>query len=78
MSTLNMQALADHMRENGDAEEPAARDTELDLLRHVYDASRRLLRFNGIDRARTIAAADELDDAIERVKEFDGGMGRMD
>ena len=47
---------------------------ELQRLRAVYEASRRVLRFNGIDRERTIAAVDEMDDAIERVKSLYSGQ----
>jgi len=43
-------------------------------LRAVYEAARRVLRYNGIDKARTIAAVDELDEAIEQVKSLDSGL----
>lgn len=44
-------------------------------LRAVYEAARRVLRFNGVDRARTLAAVVQLDDAIEVVKNIDAGFG---
>jgi len=47
---------------------------ELQRLRAVYEAARRVLRFNGVDRNRTIAAIDNMDDAIERVKSLDSGQ----
>lgn len=43
------------------------------LLREVYECARRILRFSGIDKGRVDAAFRDLDDAIERVKQFDGG-----
>lgn len=52
-------------------------DNELALLRRVYEAARRVLRFNGVDRAKTAAAVDELDSAIEEVKQLDGGYGEV-
>jgi len=51
---------------------------EVTLLRAVYEAARRFLRNNGVDRERASAAVDELDDAIERVKNFDGGYDEVD
>lgn len=44
---------------------------EVDLLRYVYEATRRFLRFNGVDRARASAAVDDMDEAVESVKQFD-------
>lgn len=51
--------------------DPADR-TEVNLLRVVYEAGRSLLRYNGVDQEKTIAAANLLEDAIEAVKELDG------
>lgn len=48
-------------------------NVELDLMRSVYEQARKVLRFTGIDKPRAEMAWDELDRAIERVKEFDGG-----
>jgi len=47
---------------------------ELNRLRAVYEAASRVLRYNGVDKARTIIAVDDLDAAIERVKSLDGGL----
>lgn len=47
---------------------------ELERLRAVYEAARRVLRFNGVDLERTIEAVDELDAAIECVKSLDSGQ----
>lgn len=49
-------------------------ECEVSMLRVVYEAARRVLRFNGVDRIRTLLAVDDLDAAIERVKLFDSGM----
>lgn len=46
---------------------------ELTLLRRVYEEARSFLRYNGIDQQRAGHAIDRMDDAIERVKQFDGG-----
>jgi hypothetical protein len=46
---------------------------EQNLLRRVYEEARCFLRYNGIDQARASQAIDRLDDAIEKVKQFDGG-----
>ena len=46
---------------------------EYELLRQVYEMARGLLRFNGVDREKTLEYADKLDDAIEQVKLFDSG-----
>ena len=46
---------------------------EEEALRTVYESARRVLRFNGVDKAKTVEAVDELEDAIEVVKLFDGG-----
>jgi hypothetical protein len=47
---------------------------EVRLLREVYEAARQILRFNGVDKERTIRAVDRLDDAIEAVKLLDSGL----
>lgn len=49
-------------------------DEETIKLRNVYEASRRVLRYNGVDKERTVAAVSELEDAIEAVKQLDGGI----
>lgn len=46
---------------------------ELYLLGDVYEAARSLLRYNGVDKDRMTKAADDMDDAIEQVKDFDAG-----
>ena len=48
---------------------------EYTALRRVYEAARRVLRFNGVDGRRTMEAIAELDDSIEEVKQIDGGYG---
>lgn len=48
-------------------------NTELDLLRIVYENARSFLRFNGVDRERVTLAVDALDRTVEDVKQFDGG-----
>lgn len=50
------------------------KDEETKRLRVVYEAARRVLRFNGVDRLRTAVCIEELDDAIERVKALDSGL----
>lgn len=45
------------------------------LLRGVFEAGRRVLRFNGVDTKRLTKAFDELDAACERVKLLDSGLG---
>lgn len=52
--------------------EICAQEAELLLLRRVYEASRRLMRFNGVDKARAEQAYSEMDSACEQVKLFDG------
>lgn len=47
---------------------------EIIRLREVYEAARRVLRFDGVDVVRVVSAVDELDDAIERVKSLDSGQ----
>lgn len=47
---------------------------EILRLRAVYEAARRVLRFNGVDRQKVNEAVDQLDDAIERVKLLDSGL----
>ena len=61
---------ADQMREYADARIAE----ECTNLRRVYEAARRILRYNGLDKERTIKAFIELDDAIEDVKRFDSGL----
>ena len=56
------------------ASEQVALQKERDRLRVVYEAARRVLRYNGVDKARTIIAVDDLDAAIERVKSLDSGL----
>ena len=56
------------------ASEQVALQEERDRLRVVYEAARRVLRYNGVDKARTIIAVDDLDAAIERVKSLDSGL----
>lgn len=46
---------------------------EVNLLRKVYEESRSFLRHNGIDDHRAGLALDRMDDAIEKVKQFDAG-----
>ncbi len=53
-------------------------DKEVLLLRDVYEAARQLVRFYGIDKERSIAAGSALDDAIEAVKNFDGGTDEQE
>jgi len=48
---------------------------ESEKLRAVYEAARRVLRFNGVDNQRTIEAVNDLDDAIEAMKAADVGNG---
>lgn len=55
------------------AERLAELEAENKLLRSVFENARGLLRFNGVDKEKTVAYADALDDAIERVKLVDGG-----
>jgi len=43
-------------------------------LRAVYWASRAVLRYNGIDKERTITAVTELRDAIDGVMSLDSGQ----
>ena len=43
---------------------------EREILRQVYEMARGLLRFNGVDKEKTVEYADKLDDAIEQVKLF--------
>lgn len=42
-------------------------------LRVVYEAARKFLRYNGVDKDKVNQAVDELDEAIEAVKHIDGG-----
>jgi len=42
-------------------------------LRAVYQDSRAVLRYNGIDKEKTVTAIDKLRDAIYRVKSLDSG-----
>lgn len=44
------------------------------MLREVFEAGRRVLRFNGVDMKRFMEALDELDDACELVKMADSGL----
>jgi type II secretory pathway component PulK len=46
---------------------------EVEILRGVYEAARKLLRYNGIDKQKVAEAVDELEDWIDEVKYFDGG-----
>lgn len=57
------------------AVDAAAQDQqqEINLLRDLYEQVRRVLRFNGVDKQRTLAAADAMDACVEKVKQFDGG-----
>jgi hypothetical protein len=48
-------------------------EDERQRLRAVYEAARRVLRFNGVDRERTEAAVTELEDAIASVMSLDSG-----
>lgn len=57
---------------------PADKDREIELLRAVYEAARRVLRFNGIDRLRVEEAVCEMDMAIEAVKTLDAGYDGFD
>jgi len=47
--------------------------TELELLRIVFENARSFLRYNGIDRDRVNAAVDAMDRSVEDLKQFDGG-----
>ena len=51
---------------------------ELSALRRVYEAARRVQRFSGVDIERVNEALDDLDDAIEVVKQIDGGTYEVD
>ena len=46
-------------------------------LRAVYWASRAVLRYNGIDKERTITAVTELRDAIDGVMSLDSGREEL-
>jgi hypothetical protein len=48
-------------------------EREVGLLRIVYEHARSVLRFNGVDNARVIAALRHMDISIEQVKLLDGG-----
>lgn len=75
-------AIVDRLNAHPPAERAALQSAtdnrEVTLLRAVYEAARRFIRNNGVDRERASAAVDELDDAIERVKNFDGGYDEVD
>ena len=51
----------------------AEQQEERTRLRAVYWASRAVLRYNGIDKERTITAVTELRDAIDSVMSLDSG-----
>lgn len=46
---------------------------ERNALRNVYENARGVLRYNGVDAARTTQYLRELDDSVEVIKEFDSG-----
>ena len=46
-------------------------------LRAVYQDSRAVLRYNGIDKEKTVTAIDKLRDAIYRVKSLDSGREEL-
>ena len=52
----------------------AKKAEEIKRLREVYEAARRVLRYNGVDKAKVDKAVDELDTAIESVKSLDSGQ----
>lgn len=55
-------------------EQPEQQPDERLALREVYEAARAVLRFDGVDRQRQREAAGRLEDAIEQVKQIDGGQ----
>jgi hypothetical protein len=48
-------------------------EQEIALLRQVHESARSFMRFNGIDGVRMAEALRDMDEAVEAVKEFDGG-----
>lgn len=44
---------------------------EIKLLRNVHWAARRVMRYNGVDRKKTLEAAEELKEAVWGVNDFD-------
>lgn len=71
----NILMLGDTMRSRFEARNAAEREAEqeLEALRHVYECVRGYLRFDGVDPARATAYAQQLQNAVEVVKEIDGG-----
>lgn len=65
---------ADMLCARGEAE-MYAQSEETALLRGVYEAARRVLRFNGVDAGAVQIALIDMDMAIERVKLLDSGQG---
>jgi len=54
----------------------AGKKEECTYLRAIYEASCRVLRYNGVDKERMITAVDELRDAIAELREeFDERAG---
>ena len=51
---------------------------EVECLRIIYEAARKLLRYNGIDKDKVNEALSELDEGIELVKYYDGGCYEFD
>lgn len=51
----------------------AEAEQENEKLRAVYEAARRVLRFNGVDNQRVIEAIQQMDDACETMKLLDSG-----
>ncbi|GEM_PF-5345643 len=49
-------------------------DAEREALRDVYEAARGLLRYEGVDDGRAIIYRAKLNNAIEDVKQIDGGL----
>ena len=47
---------------------------EIHALRDVYEAARRFMRFNGVDRAKMLEALEQLDNAIAVVQQIDSGL----
>lgn len=71
----NILMLGATMRSRFEARNAAEREAEqeLEALRHVYECVRGYLRFDGVDPARATAYAQQLQNAVEVVKEIDGG-----
>lgn len=58
----------DELRDENDRLRLKVVEEEVEKLRAVYEAARRFLRFNGVDRAKAGEAVDQLDAAVEEVR----------